>query len=96
MMEADKSSSEWSLSKVWRSIGIAQTIISVGVGALLFITNVGDIGMSYSPNAAFFALMGGLLILLSPVGLLVPFTIAEALVRSERIEAALSQIAGKG
>lgn len=95
-METDKSSSELSLSKIWRAIGISQTIISAGFGALLFITNVGDVGMSYSPNATFLALMGGLLILFSPVGLLVPFTIAMALERSQRIEAALSQIAGKG
>jgi hypothetical protein len=92
---SETSENNWNLVKIWRAIGVAHAVISVAAGALLFITNVGDVGMSYSPNAAVLALMGGLLILFSPLGLLVPFTIAKALERSERIEAALAQLAGR-
>ncbi|PZR30317.1 hypothetical protein [Caulobacter segnis] len=79
--------------KAWRAVGIANVVISVIVGAGLFLGNVQEAGASYAPNASFLALVGGLLILFSPLGLLVPFTIAKAIERSERIEALLIEMA---
>lgn len=79
--------------KAWRAVGIANVVISIVVGVGLFLGNVQDAGSSYAPNATFLALLGGLLILLSPLGLLVPFTVAKGLERSERVEALLAQLA---
>jgi hypothetical protein len=83
------------LVRIWRALGIAQTVLSVGLGAILFLGNVQNMGSTYYPDADHLTLLGGLLILFSPLGLLVPFTIAEALQRSEQIAADLARLAGK-
>lgn len=79
-----------SLSKAWRLVGVAGMVVSAIVGMIL----IGQGARSLYGNDEAVTL-GLVLLIASPLSLLVPFTIAQAIERSERIEAALARLADR-
>lgn len=80
-----------SLSKAWRFVGIAGMVVSAIAGMIL--VGQGARWSLYGNDEA--VAIGLALLVASPLSLLVPFTIAQAIDRSERIEAALTRLAEK-